>query len=214
MNEADPAAPVTGLLLIVSAPSGAGKTSLVNALLERESNLTVAVSHTTRPRRGSEQNGVNYHFVDQRTFAALVAEDAFLEHASVFGNQYGTSRRAVAEPIANGRDVILEIDFQGAAQIRTNYPSARSVFVLPPSRRELARRLERRGQDDAAVIARRLEEARQEMSHYAEFDYVVVNDEFDTALADLNAIVRAERLQCRYDSHRLGPLLDDLLSDG
>jgi guanylate kinase len=206
-------ASLAGLLLIVSAPSGAGKTSLVAALLDRDANLGVSVSHTTRPRRSKEADGVNYHFVDDQAFSDMVAADAFLEHADVFGNRYGTSREAVAREMAAGRDVILEIDFQGARQIRDNHPAARSVFILPPSQAALASRLNSRGQDDPAVIRKRLDEARREMSHHDEFDYVVVNDDFETALADLQAIVRAERLRLGYQQPRLTRLLDDLLSD-
>jgi guanylate kinase len=210
---ADQPASFPGLLLIVSAPSGAGKTSLVSALLERDFRLAVSVSHTTRKRRTKEHDGANYHFVDEQTFAALVADQAFLEHASVFGHRYGTSRAAVTREMASGRDVILEIDYQGARQIRANYPSARSIFILPPSQTALAARLTGRGQDDLDEIRQRLTMARQEMSHYDEFDYVVVNDEFNAALADLQAIVHAERLTLDHRAPRLAALLDDLLSE-
>lgn len=200
-----------GLLIIVSAPSGAGKTSLVAALLERDRNLVVSVSHTTRGRRPRERDGVNYHFVDAGRFAAMVAADEFLEHAEVFGNRYGTSARAVDSERAAGRDVVLEIDFQGAAQVRARYPDAASVFILPPSTAELRRRLTSRGEDDPAVIQHRLDKARWEMSHYSDYDFVVVNDHFETALGDLEGIVRAERLRLSRQRQRLRGLLADLL---
>lgn len=203
----------TGLLLIVSAPSGAGKTSLVAALLERDANLVVSVSHTTRGRRPRERNGVNYHFVDRERFLAMVDDGQFLEHAEVFGNHYGTSAAAVDSERAAGRDVILEIDFQGAAQVRARYPDAVSIFILPPSTAELRRRLTGRGEDDASVIEHRLEKARWEMSHYRDYDFLVVNDEFDRALAELVCILRAERLSLAQQQPRLHGLLDDLLAE-
>ncbi len=200
-----------GLLLIVSAPSGAGKTSLVAALLDRDPRLMVAVSHTTRTRRPQEQNGVNYHFVDAARFSEMVEGGEFLEHAEVFGNQYGTSAAAVDRTRSAGRDVVLEIDFQGADQIRQRYPEAISIFILPPSQTALATRLEARGQDDQSVIRERLAKARWEMSHYAEYDYLVVNDAFETALEDMCCIVRAERLRRQPQQARLQALLRDLL---
>jgi guanylate kinase len=202
-----------GLLLIVSAPSGAGKTSLVAALLDRDPRLMVAVSHTTRTRRPQEKNGVNYHFVDAARFTEMAEGGEFLEHAEVFGNQYGTSAAAVDRPRSEGRDVVLEIDFQGAHQIRQRYPEAISIFILPPSQTALATRLETRGQDDQSVIRERLAKARWEMSHYAEYDYLVVNDAFETALEDMCCIVRALRLRRQPQQDRLQTLLRDLLSE-
>jgi guanylate kinase len=202
-----------GLLLIVSAPSGAGKTSLVAALLERDARLTMSVSHTTRARRLREQDGVNYHFVSRESFVEMVARGEFLEYAEVFGHLYGTSSGSVAAERQRGRDVILEIDYPGARQIRTRHPDAISVFILPPSRSALAQRLEKRGEDARSVIEERLAKARSEMASYAEYDYLVVNDTFQDALDDLTAIVRAERLRRSHQQERLGPLLGELLSD-
>jgi guanylate kinase len=201
-----------GLLLIVSAPSGAGKTSLVAALLDRDPRLTISVSHTTRPRRPKEQDGINYHFVARETFEAMAARGEFMEHADVFGNLYGTSSAVVAAERRAGRDVILEIDYQGARQIRERHPDAVSVFILPPSRATLAQRLLSRAQDSKSVIDKRLAEARSEIASHAEYDYLVVNDVFADALDDLAAIVRAERLRGDRQRERLGVLLAELLS--
>lgn len=184
-----------GTLYIISAPSGAGKTSLVKALLECTEAIQVSVSHTTRPMRPGEVNGKDYHFTEVESFKAKIDGGDFLEHAEVFGNFYGTSRSAVLEMMAQGVDVILEIDWQGAAQVRQQIPEAVSIFILPPSREELERRLRGRGTDADEVIARRLGEAVTEMGHYAEFDYLVFNDDFDTALAELRTIVLARRLR-------------------
>lgn len=206
--------PVTqGMLVIVSAPSGAGKTSLVNALLTRDPRLHIAVSHTTRARRPRETDGVNYHFIERAGFLAMIERAEFLEHAEVFGNLYGTSAASVAEARAQGRDVILEIDYQGARQIRKRHPDAVSVFILPPSRSTLAERLAKRAEDSAEVIAERLAKARVEMSSHGEYDYLVVNDVFDTALEDLCSILRAERLRTATQRTRLGALIGQLLSD-
>ena len=202
-----------GMLLIVSAPSGAGKTSLVAALLEREANLAVSVSHTTRARRPRERDGVNYHFVDDERFAAMVGAGEFLEHAEVFGNRYGTSAAAVDAERSRGRDVILEIDFQGAAQVRTRYPDVVSIFVLPPSAAVLENRLTSRGEDEQTAIRERLAKARWEMSHYREYDYLIVNDDFEAAVADLCCLVRSERLRLLRQQARLQDLLRDLLSE-
>ncbi len=203
-----------GLLLVVSAPSGAGKTSLVNALIASDRNIKVSVSHTTRARRGSERDGEDYVFVTQPTFAKMLREGAFLEHALVFGNYYGTSRGAVERELAAGHDVLLEIDWQGAQQIRRSFPAAVSLFILPPSRDALLERLRRRGQDDADAIRKRSAEAVIEMSHHDEYDYIVVNDRFDEAVKDLEAIIRAERLRAAQHARRRAALLDDLLSPG
>lgn len=185
---------MNGQLFIVSAPSGAGKTSLVHALVAAMPAITVSVSHTTRPMRPGEVEGRDYHFVQEPVFAAMVERDEFLEHALVFGNRYGTARGTVDATLAQGLDVVLEIDWQGARRVRELKPDAVSVFIMPPSLAELRRRLERRGKDGAEVIARRMDAAREEMSHYDEYRYLVVNDDFGRACADLEAIVRAARL--------------------
>lgn len=202
----------TGTLYTVSAPSGAGKTSLVNALLERCPGLRVSVSHTTRPMRPGEVNGINYHFVDEAVFAAMLERNEFLEHARVFGNLYGTSRLWVEEQLAAGIDVILEIDWQGARQIKHLMPATRAVFILPPSRRTLRQRLTSRGQDDDAVIEARMAEAVEEMSHYVEGDFLVINEEFDRALEELQAIVTCHRLVVERQCQALGDLLRELLN--
>lgn len=202
---------MTGTLYIISAPSGAGKTSLVKALVDTIPGLSISVSHTTRPRRDGEVDGVDYHFVDAEAFEAMVAAGEFLEHARVFGNAYGTARSSVEEQLDAGTDVILEIDWQGAQQVRAALPDAVSVFILPPSRRELERRLRARGKDSEDVIARRLREAQSEMSHYHEYDYLVVNDAFGHALEELVAVARARRLRLAAQQERLGDTLQDLL---
>jgi guanylate kinase len=180
----------TARLFVISAPSGAGKTSLVKALLERLPGLRVSTSHTTRSRRPTEENGREYYFVDNTEFDRMVAGKAFLEHARVFDNQYGTSRAQLEEKLAAGHDVILEIDWQGARQVRSLVPDCRSIFILPPSREALRSRLTNRHTDSAAVIERRLADAVTDMSHYLEFDYVVVNDDFETAADQLARIIR------------------------
>jgi len=202
-----------GMLLIVSAPSGAGKTSLVAALLERDPNLVVSVSHTTRRRRPKEQDGVNYHFVGRDAFLAMATAGEFLEHAEVFGHHYGTSTAAVDAERGRGRDVILEIDFQGAAQVRARFPDAVSVFVLPPSTEALRSRLTSRGEDDDGTIRQRLAKARWEMSHYRDYDYLVVNDDFAAAVEDLTCVLRSERLRLARQEFLLRPLLSDLLRE-
>lgn len=185
---------MSGQLFIVSAPSGAGKTSLVHALLKATPGIGVSISHTTRPMRPGEVHGRNYYFVDASDFAAMEERGEFVESALVFGNRYGTSRAALHEALDAGRDLVLEIDWQGARRIRDLFPNAVSVFIMPPSIEELQRRLERRGEDGPEVIARRMQAAREEVSHYNEYQYLVVNDDFDRALGDLTAIVRAARL--------------------
>ena len=200
-----------GTLYIISAPSGAGKTSLVRSLLEREPELTVSVSHTTRPRRRDEQEGVDYHFVDTPTFERMVEEGAFLEHARVFDNLYATSRAAVERELSDGRDVIMEIDWQGARQVRAAMPDAVSVFILPPSSRELERRLRSRAQDSDDVIESRMRAAVDEMSHYDEYEFVVINDRFESALTDLDAIIRARRLRLKAQRTRWAEVIKDLL---
>jgi guanylate kinase len=178
-----------GKLFIFSAPSGAGKTSLANALVEGDPNLEFSVSHTTRAPRPGEKHGVHYYFVSREEFDAMVQLGQFLEHATVFGNSYGTSRAAVESVLARGKSVLLDIDWQGARSIKARMPQAVSVFILPPSRAALRERLVKRGQDSMEVIDRRMREATAEMSHYGEFDHVVVNDDFELALADLRAIL-------------------------
>ena len=203
---------MSGTLFIISAPSGAGKTSLVAALLQRDAMVRVSVSHTTRSKRSGEQDGVNYHFVSQQQFQAKLAAGGFLEHAEVFGNWYGTSQEWVEQTLQSGTDVILEIDWQGAAQIRHLLPEAASIFILPPCLKTLAQRLRTRASDDDHVIEKRLAGAREEMSHYGEFDYLVVNDNFERALHELAAIVEARRLTTDRQAVRQAATLADLLS--
>jgi len=188
---------MTGSLLIVSAPSGAGKSSLVKAALAEDKRLTLSISFTTRPPREGELNGREYHFVDPKTFEAMLKRGEFLESAEVHGNRYGTSKKWIAEARARGQDIILEIDWQGARQVRKTFPDAVSVFILPPSPvlQELERRLRGRGQDSEEDIRRRLRDAGKEISHVAEFDYVIINKEFEEARLDLAAVVRASRLK-------------------
>jgi len=201
-----------GTLYTISAPSGAGKTSLVAELLKRTPQLSVSVSHTTRPMRPGEEDGVNYHFISHEVFQQMLGETAFLEHAQVFDNFYGTSQKWVESELARGEDVILEIDWQGAQQVRRLMPETVAIFILPPSREALNQRLTGRGQDDDSVIQRRMDAAVAEMSHYVEGDYVVINDDFNTALADLEAIIRGRRLQLDKQQDRHATLLSALLS--
>jgi len=200
-----------GTLYIVSAPSGAGKTSLVSALVEADPLLTVCVSHTTRAPRPGEQNGIQYHFVDAAGFERMVEEGRFLEHARVFDNLYGTARSSVEQPLAEGLDVILEIDWQGARQVREQTPEAVSVFILPPSTQALEARLRGRAQDDEGVIARRLRDARSDMAHYREFDYLVINDRFEVALHELRALVTSRRLRRVVQERRHVEQLSELI---
>ena len=202
--------PSPGSLFVVVAPSGAGKTSLVNELLKREPNLKLSISHTTRAPRAGEVHGREYHFVDEAGFESMIGAGDFLEHAKVYGNSYGTSRRWIEAELAGDHDVLLEIDWQGARQVRAKLPCV-SIFILPPSREELARRLRTRAQDSEAAIARRSAEARKEISHHAEFDFLIVNDDFAAALADLRAIVTCQRLRCAAQRERYAALIDDLL---
>ncbi len=201
-----------GILYIVSAPSGTGKTSLVKAVQEALPGVTVSISYTTRPRRPGEREGVDYHFVDPDRFRSMIEAGAFLEYAEVFGNFYGTARHTVDEVLARGEDVLLEIDWQGARQVRDRVPHCRSIFILPPSREVLAQRLRARGQDEEAVIARRLAEAVSEMSHYEEYDFLIINDRFEEAVAELQAILRAGRLGTACQARRHRALLRALLS--
>jgi guanylate kinase len=196
-----------GTLFIVSAPSGAGKTSLVRAVIEQTPDIVVSVSHTTRARRPGEQDGINYHFTGIARFEAMIAASAFLEHANVFGNRYGTARETVERELTAGRDVILEIDWQGARQIRQLLPETVSVFILPPSLAELERRLRGRGTDDEQTVRRRMNAAVEEMSHYHEYEFLVINDDFARAVADLQAIVRSCRLRLPAQQARLADRL-------
>lgn len=200
-----------GRLFVVAAPSGAGKTSLVRALLESEPGVRFSVSTTTRQKRPSETDGVDYHFVTEERFDELAGQDAFLEHATVFDNKYGTTREAVERELDAGHDVILEIDWQGARQVRKAMPHCTSIFILPPTRGELEKRLRGRGQDSDEVIARRLQDAVADMEHWKEFDHVVVNDDFDAAVDALRAIVRGEGGQSRCDRPELVPVIEGLL---
>lgn len=204
-----------GTLYIVSAPSGAGKSSLIQAFLKTQPlyDSQVSVSHTTRAPRPGEKEGEHYFYVDHDRFKAMIDEDAFLEHAEVFGNYYGTSRQTIETVLATGVDIFLDIDWQGAKQIRERMPQARSIFILPPSKEELDRRLRGRGQDSEEVIAKRMAQAVAEMSHYAEYDYLIVNDDFDTALTDLKTILRAERLRMGRQKQRHDALISKLLAD-
>lgn len=201
-----------GTLYVFAAPSGAGKTSLVKALVEQLNGIEVSISHTTRAPRPGEVDGVNYHFTDVDAFNAMVQAGAFLEHAQVFDNFYGTAQANIEQRLAAGVDVILEIDWQGARQVRQQFPDSLGVFILPPSRQALEDRLRGRGQDDDDVIARRMRDAVSEMSHFAEFDFVVINDDFDIALQDLKAIITANRLRTPLQASRHGEMLNELLA--
>ena len=186
---------MSGTLYIVSSPSGGGKTSLVKALLEAEPDVRLSVSHTTRPARSGEADGRDYHFVSREAFERMATAGEFLESAEIYGNRYGTSQKWIERERAAGRDVLLEIDWQGAQQVRRLVPGTVSIFVLPPSLEVLESRLKGRAKDSAEVIARRLTAAREEMSHAPEYDYVIINEEFSRAALDLRSIVRAERLK-------------------
>ena len=200
-----------GTLFIVSAPSGAGKTSLLKAMMDVDSGVAVSVSHTTRAMRPGERDGVDYHFVDRERFSQMVSEAAFLEYAEVFGNFYGTSRSGIQEQLKTGLDVILEIDWQGARQVRERFPDALSIYILPPTPAALRDRLKSRGQDAEDIIARRMREAVSEMSHCPEFDYLVVNDDFEQALQELRCILSAMRLRQPSQALRLEDKLRALL---
>lgn len=201
-----------GILYIISAPSGAGKTSLVRELLVQSPGLTLSVSHTTRPMRPGEENGVHYHFITPEQFQAMIAAGAFLEYAQVFDNFYGTSKAAVIEQLRGGQDVILEIDWQGARQMRALFPKAVTIYILPPSRAVLEERLRARGQDSDDIIARRMKEARADIAHYKEYDYLLVNDDFGQAVSDLQAIIRNRNLSREVQEEALRDLLESLLN--
>ncbi len=200
----------SGNLFIITAASGAGKTSLVNALLARDKLIKKSVSHTTRAPRAGEQNGLDYHFVTEPQFLEILNAGGFLESADVHGAKYGTSQSGVDTALQAGIDVILEIDWQGAAQVRNIYPQATNIFILPPSIETLAERLNNRGQDSVDVIAMRLNAARDEMRHLVEFDYVTINDNFDEALQDLAAIIRTQRLKINIQAQRYAALIQKL----
>jgi guanylate kinase len=201
---------IPGNLFIISAASGAGKTSLIKALREENTQLKLSISHTTRQPRPREVNGLDYHFVDEATFLKMLAQGQFLESAEVHGARYGTSQSAVDAPLKAGFDVILEIDWQGAAQVRQLYPQAISIFVLPPSVEALEQRLNGRGQDSAETIAKRVAAAHAEMAHVSEFDYVTINDDFNVALQDLSAIIRTQRLAISLQMQRYASLIKAL----
>jgi len=203
---------MSGCLFIIAAPSGAGKSSLVNALLARETSIQLSISYTSRAPRPGESEGSHYHFVTRGEFEAMVARGEFFEHAVVHGDLKGTARHTVERPLAEGRDVLLEIDYQGARQVRSLVPDCVSVFILPPSRVELERRLRGRGQDAEEVTQRRLADSRTEIAHLEDFDYLLVNDVFERTLDDLLAIVRAERLRRFRQARSQKALIDALLA--
>lgn len=202
-----------GTLYIVSAPSGAGKSSLITALLaeKRDWEAQVSVSHTTRASRPGEENGEHYHFVSVDEFKGLLEEDAFFEWAEVFGNYYGTSRVAIEDALAKGIDVMLDIDWQGARQVRKLMPHAKGIFILPPSKKELEQRLNKRGQDSAEIIEKRMQQAQSEMSHFDEYDYLIVNDDFEAATKEFSAIVRSLRNEQGKQAYKHKKTLKDLL---
>jgi guanylate kinase len=200
-----------GTLYVIAAPSGGGKTSLVNALVDSENDVKISVSHTTRSMRPGEEDGVHYHFVNDDTFKAMVQDQEFIEYAEVFGHYYGTSRKWLMSQLDQGIDVVLEIDWQGARQVGQLFHHVKSIFILPPSLESLRERLESRKQDSPEIIDTRMQQAIAEMSHHNEFSYLIVNENFDLALADLRAILHAERLKCRYQERKLAKLLANLL---
>ena len=200
----------SGTLFVVAAPSGAGKTSLVRGVVESVENIQVSVSHTTRAPRPDDQDGVDYFYISDDIFSKMVSDQLFLEHAEVFGNHYGTSKRTVMDSLSQGVDVILEIDWQGGRQIRQIFPDSVSIYILPPSLDELQARLFARNQDSAEVIALRMSEARHEMSHYHEFDYVIFNDDFDRSLQEFCSIVIANRHKTRIQEKNHKKLLAEL----
>lgn len=203
---------LAGNLFIVSAPSGAGKSSLIQALLKRHSDMQVSVSHTTRAPRPGEQDGVHYHFISVDEFKALIAKDEFFEWAEVFGNYYGTSKSTIRDSLSRGIDVFLDIDWQGARQIKAQESSAKGIFILPPSLAELEQRLNKRGQDSSEVIAKRMAQAHSEMSHADEYEYLIINDNFDSALNEFERIVLAQRNSFGSQASKHQALLTQLLA--
>ena len=202
-----------GTLYIISAPSGAGKSSLIKALLaeKRDNSAQVSISHTTRSPRPGEVDGEHYHFVNEAAFKQLIAENAFFEWAEVFGNYYGTSRLSIEQSLAKGIDILLDIDWQGARQVREAMPNAKGIFILPPSRTELESRLNKRGQDSAEIIAQRMQKAQSEMSHYNEYDYLIVNDDFEVAAQELSAILLALRSEQEKQAVKYSQTIQELL---
>ena len=203
---------MSGLLFVVSAASGTGKTSLVKALLERVNNLHVSVSHTTRGQRPGELDGVHYHFTQKQDFIDLVEQGGFIEYAEVFGNYYGTAQATVKDQLAKGHDVLLEIDWQGAQQVRNLFPESKQIFILPPSQFDLRERLSNRGTDAVDVIEHRLGCAVEDMQQYVNFDYVIINDDFNKALHDLEAVIIANRLVLAQQANRHQELIQKLIS--
>ena len=203
-----------GNLFIISAPSGAGKSSLISALLkDQPADMQVSVSHTTRQSRPGEENGQHYHFINQDEFKQLIADNAFFEWAEVFGNYYGTSQVTIEQTLEQGIDVFLDIDWQGAQQVKKLMPTSIGIFIFPPSKTELERRLKGRGQDSQEVIDSRMAQAVSEMSHYNEYDFIIINDNFDKAQADLLAIIRSQRLTSASQIHTQNDMIKDLLAD-
>ena len=198
-----------GNLFVIAAPSGAGKTSLVAALLEQDPNIRLSISYTTRSPRAGEANGREYHFVDHPAFERMIAAGDFLEHANVYGNYYGTSRRWIEEQLEGDHDVLLEIDWQGARQVKKLFPHMVGISIVPPSLGELRKRLQGRGKDAPEVIEKRMSTAREELSHVLEFSYIIVNERFEAALSDLQAVVRASRVTCDQQRVRLAKLIDE-----
>ena len=203
---------MSGLLFVVSAASVTGKTSLVKALLDRVTNLHVSVSHTTRGQRPAELDGVHYHFTEKDSFLALVEQGGFIEYAEVFGNYYGTAQATVKEQLAKGHDVLLEIDWQGAQQVRKLFPDSKQIFILPPSQFDLRQRLSNRGTDSVDVIERRLGCAVEDMQQYVNFDYVIINDDFNKALHDLESVIIANRLVITQQASRHQKMISELIT--
>lgn len=201
-----------GHLFVISAPSGAGKTSIVKALMEYTNALTTSVSYTTRPQRTGEEDGEDYFFIDKQTFDSMREAGDFLEYAEVFGNFYGTSKKSLEEALDEGNDVILEIDWQGATQVKESFPNSTSIFILPPSRKALLERLKNRATDNDEVIQRRTAEAITDMSHYVEFDYLVINDDFDAALVETQSIILSFRAKTSRQRENKTDLLNELLA--
>lgn len=200
-----------GTLYVIAAPSGGGKTRLVRALLERDSGINVSISCTTRPPRPNDQEGVDYFFKTEAAFQAMVDDNAFLEHAEVFGYRYGTSHEWVIEQLEKGVDIILEIDWQGARQVKQLFPQVLTVFIVPPSLAILQQRLQGRNEDSADVIARRMSKAQSEMAHYYEFDYLLVNDDFEVLVEQAQHIIQSQRLKTAQQDRKLSSLLEELL---